>query len=163
MAEYGGSTKSVPFFDFFNYKYQLNLDGTVAAYRFPYLLAGNSVVLKQDSEYYEHFYADLQPWVHYIPVKQDLSDLKEKLSWAADNPEAVKKIVEYAQQFVLDQLLPHQVLCYHAKLLEEWAGLLKEKVEVREGMEEVEEEGGMDPRFPGCPCHQTYAPPKDEL
>lgn len=38
------------------YKYQINLDGTVAAYRLPYLLAGDAVVLKQDSQYYEFFY-----------------------------------------------------------------------------------------------------------
>ena len=31
----------------------LNVDGTVAAYRLPLLLAGNSVVLKQASKYFE--------------------------------------------------------------------------------------------------------------
>ena len=51
------------------------MSGNSVYTRFPYLLSGNSVVLKQDSGYYEHFYADLQPWVHYIPVKHDLSDL----------------------------------------------------------------------------------------
>lgn len=74
----------------FQYKYQINIDGTVAAYRLPYLLAGNSVVLKQDSIYYEHFYNELQPWKHYIPFKSDLSDLLEKLQWAKDHDEEVK-------------------------------------------------------------------------
>lgn len=54
------------------YKYQINLDGTVAAYRFPYLLAANSMVLKQDSPFYEHFYKKLIPNYHYIPFKRDL-------------------------------------------------------------------------------------------
>ena len=44
-------------------------------FRFPYLLAGNSVVLKQESEYFEHFYSDLLPWLHYVPVNPDLSNL----------------------------------------------------------------------------------------
>lgn len=73
----------------FQYKYQINIDGTVAAYRLPYLLAGNSVVLKQDSTYYEHFYNELQPWKHYIPFKSDLSDLLEKLQWAKEHDEEV--------------------------------------------------------------------------
>lgn len=73
----------------FQYKYQINIDGTVAAYRLPYLLAGNSVVLKQDSIYYEHFYNELQPWKHYIPFKSDLSDLLEKLQWAKEHDEEV--------------------------------------------------------------------------
>lgn len=65
------------------------MDGTVAAYRLPYLLAGDSVVLKHDSIYYEHFYKQLQPWVHYIPFKADLSDLLEKIQWARDHDEEV--------------------------------------------------------------------------
>lgn len=62
------------------YKYQLNIDGTVAAYRLGYLLGGSGAVLKQDSPYYEHFYHMLQPNVHYLPFKRDLSDLVEKVS-----------------------------------------------------------------------------------
>ena len=75
------------------YKYQINLDGTVAAYRFPYLLAGDSLVFKQDSNYYEHFYKDLQPGVHYVPFRHDLSDLKKKLEWARDHPEQVSLLM----------------------------------------------------------------------
>ena len=71
------------------WKYQINIDGTVAAYRLPYLLAGDALVLKQESPYYEHFYRDLQPWVHYVPFKRDLSDLEEKIKWAMANDEKV--------------------------------------------------------------------------
>lgn len=71
------------------YKYQINIDGTVAAYRLPYLLAGDSVVLKQDSSYYEHFYNELQPWEHYIPIRADLGDLLEKIQWAREHDEEV--------------------------------------------------------------------------
>ena len=71
------------------YKYQLNVDGTVAAYRFPYLLAGDSLVLKQDSPFYEHFYNKLEPWKHYVPLKRDLSDVVEKVQWARDHDEEV--------------------------------------------------------------------------
>ena len=74
------------------HKYQINIDGTVAAYRLPYLLVGDSVVLKQDSIYYEHFYNELQPWKHYIPVKSNLSDLLEKLKWAKDHDEEVRLV-----------------------------------------------------------------------
>ena len=80
--------KAVPLF--LQHKYQLNIDGTVAAYRFPYLLAGDSLVLKQDSNYYEHFYKDLKPFEHYVPFKRDLSDLLEKIQWAKDHDEEVR-------------------------------------------------------------------------
>ena len=74
------------------YKYQINIDGTVAAYRLPYLLAGDSVVLKQDSSYYEHFYNELRPWEHYVPIRADLGDLLEKIEWARDHDEEVTMI-----------------------------------------------------------------------
>ncbi|KAG9328553.1 hypothetical protein JZ751_013009, partial [Albula glossodonta] len=106
-ALYGPLVKHVSFFDFFKFKYQVNVDGTVAAYRLPYLLAGDSVVLKQDSPYYEHFYSNLQPWQHYIPFRSDLSDLLDKIRWAREH----------------DQ--------------EEYARLQVTEAKVREGMERV--------------------------
>ena len=63
----------------------MNIDGTVAAYRLPYLLGGDTLVLKQESHYYEHFYKDLEPYKHYVPFKRDLSDLEEKIEWAKTN------------------------------------------------------------------------------
>ena len=57
----------------------------MAAYRMPYLLVGDAVVFKHNSQYYEHFYHDLQPMVHYVPYKKDLSDIKNKILWAKNN------------------------------------------------------------------------------
>lgn len=78
---------------FCQHKYQVNVDGTVAAYRLPYLLAGDSVVLKQDSQYYEFFYKQMKPYVHYIPVKADLSDLLDRIQWAKDHDSEVIKVM----------------------------------------------------------------------
>ena len=44
---YGDVTSRIPFKDFFDYKYQLSVDGMVSAYRVPFLLAGPGVVFKQ--------------------------------------------------------------------------------------------------------------------
>ncbi|TSQ01559.1 KDEL motif-containing protein 1 [Bagarius yarrelli] len=115
---YGPIVKHVSFFDFFKYKYQINVDGTVAAYRLPYLLAGGSVVLKQDSIYYEHFYSQLQPWVHYIPLKADLSDLLEKIQWAKDHDEETRKIAQAGQQFARRHLMGDSIFCYYFKLFQ---------------------------------------------
>ena len=51
------------------------------------------MVFKQDSIYYEHFYSDLKPFVHYIPIKYDLSDLVEKINWAINNDDKVTFIL----------------------------------------------------------------------
>ena len=63
----------------------------MAAYRLPYLIAGDSVVLKQDSKYYEYFYKQLRPYEHYIPIKSDLSDLLMQIEWAKNNDNKVTR------------------------------------------------------------------------
>ena len=80
----------------------------MAAYRFPYLLAGDSLVLKQESPYYEHFYSKLEPWTHYVPMKRDLSDVVEKVQWARDHDEEVG--CERTYCIVLHPLLLHMYI-----------------------------------------------------
>ncbi|XP_051488011.1 protein O-glucosyltransferase 2 isoform X1 [Apus apus] len=155
---YGPIVKHISFFDFFKYKYQINIDGTVAAYRLPYLLAGNSVVLKQDSIYYEHFYNELQPWKHYIPFKSDLSDLLEKLQWAKKHDEEAKSIAKSGQEFARNSLMGDHIFCYYFKLFQEYARLQVSEPKIRDGMEKVQQPD--DDLFP-CTCHRKKA--KDEL
>ncbi|CAD0196021.1 unnamed protein product [Chrysodeixis includens] len=120
-AQYGPKQPHISFFKFFDYKYQINIDGTVAAYRMPYLLAGGGMVLKQDSPYYEHFYGFLTPWEHFIPVKRDLSDLVDRVKWARENDEKAQLIAKNALNFANKHLLPQHVICYHAVLF--WVGM----------------------------------------
>ncbi|KAM6984990.1 protein O-glucosyltransferase 2 [Aplochiton taeniatus] len=155
---YGPLVKHVSFFDFFKYKYQINIDGTVAAYRLPYLLASDTVVLKQDSSYYEHFYSQLRPWEHYIPIQADLGDLLDKIQWARDHDEEARKIAMASQQFARNNLMGDSVFCYYFQLFQEYAKLQVAEPKVREGMELVNQP--MDDLFP-CTCSRTRA--KDEL
>ncbi|KAG8197109.1 hypothetical protein JTE90_004369 [Oedothorax gibbosus] len=138
-VEYGPKSDYISFFDFFKYRYQINVDGTVAAYRLPYLLAGRSLVLKQESEYYEHFYNDIQPMVHYVPFDRDLSNLVEKLQWAVDHDSEAKVIAENAQKYALENLMPKDILCYYAVLFKEYSKRLTQKTEILENMDHVKQ------------------------
>ncbi|XP_077938449.1 protein O-glucosyltransferase 3 [Gasterosteus aculeatus] len=108
-----GKAPLVGFFDFFKYKYQVNVDGTVAAYRFPYLMLGNSLVLKQDSQYYEFFYGHLKAGTHYLPVRRNLSDLLEKIQWAKDHDAEAQRIARAGQAAVRELLQPSRLYCYY--------------------------------------------------
>lgn len=151
--KYGPKEKHISFFKFFDYKYQINIDGTVAAYRFPYLLGGSSVVLKQDSPYYEFFYPDLEPYVHYIPFKRDLSDLIEKIEWARSNDEESRVIGQNGRQYVQENLMAKDIYCYHAALFKEWSKRLRSEVVVRKGMEFIPTREN-EKRFGDCQCHR---------
>lgn len=103
------------------YKYQVNVDGTVAAYRFPYLMLGSSMVLKQDSQYYEHFYSHLQAGAHYVPVKRNLSDLLEKIRWAKENDAEAREIARAGQAAARELLQPHRLYCYYLRVLQAYS------------------------------------------
>lgn len=138
------------------YKYQLAIDGTVAPYRMPYLLGGGSLVFKPDSMYFEHFYEDMEPKVHYIPVKADLSDLVDKINWARENDDKAREIAENGQKFANDNLLPKNIFCYHLQLISEVASAIKSSIEILEGMDHVEQKKVQD-----CQCSNDII--KDEL
>lgn len=122
-----GKAPYISFFRFFDYRYSINIDGTVAAYRLPYLLAGDSLVLKQESPYFEHFYKKLVPYEHFVPFKRDLSDLVEKIEWAKENEEEVQRIIRNANAFVNEQLMPRNIYCYHLLLF--WVSGKEKKME----------------------------------
>ncbi|GAA5824165.1 hypothetical protein JCM5353_006163 [Sporobolomyces roseus] len=62
------------------YKYMLDLDGNAWSGRFHRLLSTNSAVLK--STIFPEWYAGwIQPWVHYIPIKIDYTDLFDVLAF----------------------------------------------------------------------------------
>ncbi|XP_045458802.1 protein O-glucosyltransferase 2-like [Melitaea cinxia] len=139
-AQYGPKLPHISFFKFFDYKYQINIDGTVAAYRLPYLLSGGSLVMKQQSPYYEHFYSKLQPFEHFVPIKSDLSDLPEKIIWAREHDEEAHQIARNARNFATNNLLPQHVICYHAVLFLEWSKRIRSKVNVSKNMTHVPQE-----------------------
>lgn len=97
------------------------MDGTVAAYRFPYLMLGNSLVLKQDSHYYEHFYSHLQPGTHYVPINRNLSDLLEKIQWAKENDAEAREIASSGQAAARELLQPTRLYCYYYSVLRRYS------------------------------------------
>ena len=156
LSEFEPLSAYVPMTRFFDYKYQISLDGTVAAYRLPYLLSGDALVLKQTSSYYEHFYRDLVPYEHFLPLKNDLSDVIEQIQWARDHDDEVQRIVKQAQEFTQRNLLPHQILCYHVRVLDEYAKRLISPVEVHPGMDEVQHETDESHiKKDDCLCHRS--------
>lgn len=146
-----GKAKLMGFFDFFKYKYQVNVDGTVAVYRYPYLMLGDSLVLKQDLPYYEHFYVALGPWKHYVPIKRNLSDLLEKVKWAKENDEEAKKITKEGPLTAGDLLQPHRLYCLYYRVLQKYAEHQFSKPKTCDEMKLVPQ---TDDNTSICQCHR---------
>jgi len=123
-----GKKELLPLEEVPNYKYSIDLDGTTCSYPgFMWKLLMNVVVFKQDSEHEMYFYRQTKPWVHYIPVKRDLSDLLEKLAWAMKHDDEARKIAENGREFALSHLMRKPRLLYFYKVLVKYASLQKFK------------------------------------
>lgn len=162
----GKKVERMPFLDFWKYKYLLNLDGTVAAYRLGSLLAGDSVVLRHESKWYEHFYVDLVPWEHYIPIKEDLSDTVEQLHWARNHDRRAQAISRQGRQFVRERLRNEDIYCYYLRVLQRYHDAMDYEPQVRKGQGLVETKQKKE----DCHCSKkkklkkkAMKKPKDEL
>lgn len=111
---------------FLECKYLPLMDGVVcAAPAFQWRLLSQSVTFKPDSNEVQWFYRDLKPYIHYIPVQADLSDLIEKFEWAKAHDAECKIIAQKAAQFAQEFLMYEDVLLYFTKVLMRYATLQK--------------------------------------
>lgn len=113
------------------YKYQIVLDGNFgAASRVIHVLSSGSLLLLQETEYYEFFYPFLRPFVHYVPVSASLEDLEAKIKWAMMHDKQVGKIVWNALRWVLSHRNRMFVDNYYHKLLMEYSALQRFNVSI---------------------------------
>lgn len=92
LGEVGGIGEPIQMEDFQKYRGIIDLDGNSWSSRFGELLCYNSVILKVQPQWVDYFYYPiddvqdrLQPWVHYIPIQADLSDLLEWSAFVVDS------------------------------------------------------------------------------
>ena len=55
---------------------------------------------------------------HFIPIEEDLSDLREKIEWARKNDEKARQIALNANALAAQWMNPEFMYCYYAKTIE---------------------------------------------
>jgi len=103
--------------DIVNYRYVVNVQNNGFADRLWRLLALGLVVLQEQHAFKEFYYEMLIPWVHYIPIKTDMTDLCEKIAWAKANSERSRVIGDNARSFVYENMSLANVNLYVATLV----------------------------------------------
>lgn len=112
----------LPVREHLQYKYQILIDGNSCAYSRAYWqMFSNSLIFKQDSPHIQWYYRALIPYVHYILVRSDFSDLLEKIKWAQSHDKEAKRISRNAQKFASKNLQKSEVHFYLYLLLKEYA------------------------------------------
>lgn len=99
------------------YKYILNIDGHVKAFRLGNELRMGSVVLIVESDYRLWFQEFLKENVHYISVNRDLTNLEEKIRWCQENDSQCEEIAKNSKDFYDKYLSEKPTYNYFHKLM----------------------------------------------
>jgi hypothetical protein len=85
----------VPWQEWNRYKYLIDIDGNTNAFKglFQRLLTG-SPILKVESRqaFVQWYYDELRPWINYVPISADMSDLVDKVRWLQSHDEITEVI-----------------------------------------------------------------------
>ncbi|KAL7408836.1 glycosyl transferase family 90-domain-containing protein [Mrakia frigida] len=117
-----------------NYKYILDVDGNAWSARFKRLLTTGSLVLK--STIYPEWWNDrIQPWLHYVPVKVDYSDVYDIMAFfrgddedgLAGENELAKMIAKNGNEWSSKNWRKEDMTAYMFRLYLEWARLVSPK------------------------------------
>ena len=109
--------KKLTFQEQLEYKIIIHVEGHVSAFRLGLELAGGSCIIIVQSEWKCWFSHMLIPYVHFIPVRKDLSDLTNVLDWCFDNDAKISKIAQNALEFYNTNLTKNKILDYLENVL----------------------------------------------
>ena len=94
---------------FMDFKYLIDIRGYGWTDRVKYLLGMKRPLLLVDRPYREYYFNRLIPMKHYIPIREDLSDLIEKIEMLETNKDLYETICNNAFKFVLNNFTQEKI------------------------------------------------------
>ena len=127
----GGRQHFTPIYKQSRYKYLIYVDGHCAACRYGFMMRLGSVILKvasrqvADTMWYFPLLCDSGPLQDHVPVKEDLSDLEDKIRWCRNNDDRCKVIAGNCKRFYDKYVAREGLLDYLELVCKEVAGRFK--------------------------------------
>jgi len=108
--------------DHFKYKYILCMEGVDVSTAFGWVLLSNCIPIHPYP--YIHniwFHQDLKPYVHFVPIKPDGSDLKEIFLWCESHQEECEKIVANGKEHMIKHLDENNLKLIKKGVVQKWS------------------------------------------
>ena len=109
------------------HRYLLSVEGNDVATNLKWTLASNSVVLMpvptRESFILE---GSLTPWVHYVPIKSDTSDLMEKVAYCERNLQHCENISLASTRYMLQFSTRRKLFKIGARVFENYVDIMRE-------------------------------------
>lgn len=102
-----------------NFKYLIHLDGHVSAFRLSLELEmGSCILLVESKDKWKMWFSGLlEPYVHYVPIKSDLSNLIEQIRWCQANDNECYLIAQNSLKFARKYTTKKGIIDYLEKTL----------------------------------------------
>ena len=106
------------------YKFILSMEGNDVATNLKWIMSSNSLCFMRKPRFETWFMeGTLLPNVHYVELKDDFSDLLEKMDFYIANPELAKKIISNAHEYVSQFLDEDRELLISLLVMERYLAL----------------------------------------
>lgn len=87
------------------YKVLIMLEGNDVSSGLKWALLSNSVVMMQRPQFTSWALEELlEPWVHYVPITENLDDVEDKVQWVIDNDEYAQRIAKRGKLWIQDMV-----------------------------------------------------------
>ncbi len=97
--------------------------GNVTSFRLVAWLLTSALLFIVDNPFRELYPPSMEQWVHYIPVRSDLSNLEELVRWAQTHDAEAQAIAARARDLVLREFRVQDLYCYMGRVLAKMAEL----------------------------------------
>lgn len=111
-----------------NWRFLIDIEGNGYSGRLKLLLNCPRVVFIQERKYKEDFQESLIPWRHFVPVKNDFSDLEENLSRLLKSSNLERSIIAEANIFASNFLTRESAERRWANILEYYSIISSESI-----------------------------------
>jgi len=105
------------------FKFVINVAGVISSWRLTNILPLGVVLLQQHDETFEHLQPLLVPWVHFVPIREDLSDLIPILDYLRSHDDLARRIAEAARDLWARRMRAEDTYCYMYRALMSIHGL----------------------------------------
>jgi hypothetical protein len=120
---FGEPAPTIPAADFTACKYLVSIDGVTSTWKRVATILWTGSVLLMQHNWRQFFYPGLVAWEHYVPLADDLSDLKERYDWLRANPECAAALGRAGQEFARHALTRRAIDDHYVAVLDRCARL----------------------------------------
>ncbi len=118
--------RPITLWEHLRHKFVVSLEGNDVASNLKWVMSSNSAAIMPRPKYETWFMEGrLKPGVHFIPIRDDYSDLQEQIRWFTAHPDAAEEIIRNAHAWVERFLDPERELIISLLVAQRYFELLR--------------------------------------